>query len=54
VDQILGEDPEQRGEEFYGDRLLVAKPLSVTFRVFEADCRVEVLQVWVPGLDLSE
>ncbi len=46
IDQALALDPQKRGEDFYGDRLLVALPLAVTFTVREDDRIVQVLQVW--------
>ena len=46
IDRLLGDDPGSRGEEYYGDRLLVATPFSVTFQVLEDDRVVEVLDVW--------
>ncbi len=46
IDAVLAEDPESKGEEFYGDRLLVVAPLGVTFTVRAEDQVVEVLQVW--------
>jgi hypothetical protein len=48
VDRLLAEDPQTKGEEFYGDRLLVVAPLAITFSVNEADRIVQVLQVWHP------
>jgi hypothetical protein len=35
-----------RGEEFYGDRILVVLPLAVTYAVSEPDRSVQILQVW--------
>jgi plasmid stabilization system protein ParE len=46
IDQILGTDSDTKGEEFYGNRLLVEMPLAVIFAVHPDDRRVEVLQVW--------
>jgi len=46
IDRALVDDPQIRGEEFYGDRLLVATPLAVTFAVHDVDRIVQVLQVW--------
>ena len=48
VDRLLAEDPQTKGEEFYGDRLLVVSPLAITFSVNETDRIVQVLQVWHP------
>jgi hypothetical protein len=49
IDRALASDPLQQGEEFYGDRLLVAPPLAVTFTVGVADRTVKILQVWRVG-----
>ena len=45
-DRMLVSDPQQQGEEFYGERLLVALPLAVTYSVNEPDRTVQILQVW--------
>ena len=45
IDHALADDPQNKGEEFYGDRLFVATPLAVTFAVHDADRVVQVLQV---------
>jgi hypothetical protein len=45
IDRELTNDAERKGEEFYGDRLIVILPLSVTFRVYEKDNLVRVRQV---------
>jgi hypothetical protein len=46
VDQLLGDDPGSEGEAFYGDRLLVAEPLMVTFKIEENDRIVVILDVY--------
>jgi len=46
LDRALASDPLAPGEEFYGDRLLVALPLAVTYTVSQADRTVQILQVW--------
>ena len=46
IDRMLASDPRQQGEEFYGERLLVALPLAVTYSVNEPDRTVQILQVW--------
>lgn len=46
MDRELATDPDAKGEEFYGDRLLVLPPLAVGFVVKSADLVVEVRQVW--------
>ena len=48
IDQSLASDPLAHGEEFYGDRLFVALPLSVTYAVSQQDRTVQILQVWHP------
>lgn len=45
VDRQLSIDAHLKGVDFYGDRLLVVKPLSVTYSVSVDDRLVEVLQV---------
>lgn len=50
IDAALLHDPELKGIEFYGDRLLVIPPLAVVFTVRATDRVVEVLLVWhAPG-----
>ena len=46
IDRALASYPNEQGEVFYGDRLLVAAPLAVTFTVRADDRMVQVLQVW--------
>ena len=46
IDQLLASDPLTHGEEFYGERILVATPLAVTYSVSELDRIVRILQVW--------
>ena len=48
IDRLLAYDPDQQGVDFYGDRLLVVPPLSVTYTVSHADRRVVIRQVWAP------
>ena len=48
IDIALTEDPQFKGEEFYGDRIFVASPLAVTYTVSSEDRIVQVLQVWHP------
>jgi hypothetical protein len=49
VDIQLAVNPETKGEEFYGDRLVVIEPLHVTFTVLPDDLMVKVLHVWRVG-----
>jgi len=44
VDAALRLNPEVKGVDFYGDRLLVVAPLAVVFMIREEDRIVEVLQ----------
>jgi plasmid stabilization system protein ParE len=46
VDRLLADDPDQQGEDFYGDRLVFVDPLWVTFQVRPDDRIVQVLDVW--------
>ena len=48
IDTALSEDPQFKGEEFYGDRIYVASPLAVTYTVSTEDRIVQILQVWHP------
>jgi len=46
IDQILRDDPDSKGVDFYGDRLLVVTPLQVIFVTRPDDRLAEVQQVW--------
>jgi hypothetical protein len=46
VDGLLAYDPEIKGVDFYGDRLLVEPPLHVVYRVIPVDRRAVVIHVW--------
>lgn len=46
IDRALAVDPDQKGLPFFGERILVAAPLAVTFTVSPDDRLVQVLQVW--------
>ena len=46
IERKLRDDPEQRGEDFYGDRLLVENPLAVGFRVRVEDRIADIFDVW--------
>jgi hypothetical protein len=46
IEAALVHSPETKGVEFYGDRLLVDRPLHVVFRVSPDDLKVEVLHIW--------
>jgi hypothetical protein len=45
IDPYLAIDPNNKGEEFYGDRLVVIPPLSVVFSVSDDDRVVTVLSI---------
>jgi len=46
IDQALQQDPILKGDDFYGDRILVKSPLQVIFRVRADDMLVEVITIW--------
>jgi mRNA-degrading endonuclease RelE of RelBE toxin-antitoxin system len=46
IDRLLRHDPEQCGEEYYGDRIVVVNLLEVIFQVQEDDRIVEVITIW--------
>ena len=46
VEIALRHSPEMKGQEFYGDRLLVDDPLAVIFSVDPGDRMVQILSVW--------
>lgn len=46
VDRELAWSPETKGNDFYGDRLLVISPLQVSYSIDPARGRVTVLDVW--------
>ena len=46
IDRVLASEPLTHGEDFYGDRILVALPLAVTYTVSQPDRSVQILQVW--------
>ena len=52
TDEALSEDPDQKGEDYFGDRVLHTDQMWVLFRVHEDDGVVTVLQVGRPGIDL--
>ena len=43
VDRVLRNDPNSKGVDFYGDRLLIASPLAVIYTIREHDRLAEVL-----------
>ena len=46
IDALLRFDPEAKGVDFYGDRLLVVPSLHVVYRISPDDMLVEILHVW--------
>jgi hypothetical protein len=46
IERKLRDDPDQQGQEFYGDHLLVEDPLAVVFQVREGDRVAYVIDVW--------
>lgn len=45
IDEVLSVDPSVKGNDFYGDRILVEAPLAVTFTVRPDDRTVVILEV---------
>jgi hypothetical protein len=45
VDRILSDDPQSKGDDFYGDRILVVGSIEITFKVLETDRIVRVGEV---------
>lgn len=52
VDAELGEDPEQKGGDYFGDRYLTLATMWALYRIYPDDRTVHVLQVGRPGIDL--
>jgi hypothetical protein len=52
IDAELLNDPDQRGDDYYGDRYVLFPLLWALYRVYSADRMVHVLQVGRPGIDL--
>lgn len=45
IERILTFNPQEQGEDYYGDRILIAGPLAVVYTVSEPDRIVQVVQV---------
>jgi len=45
IDRTLRRDPDTKGQDYFGDRVLFEHPLAVTFAVYPDDRLVKVLQV---------
>lgn len=52
VDAELLNDPDQKGDDYYGDQYVVRPLLWALYRVSPDDRTVHVLQVGRPGVDL--
>jgi hypothetical protein len=52
IDAELLNDPEQKGEDYFGDRYVLFPLLWALYRVYPDDLMVHVLQAGRPGLDL--
>ena len=52
VDAELASDPDQKGDDYFGDRYVLNAVLWALFHVYPDDMLVHVLQVGRPGLDL--
>ena len=46
IDRLLGDDPDRRGEEYFGDRVVVVASIAVTFKIIEEDRTVEVVDLF--------
>jgi hypothetical protein len=52
IDAELLNDPDQRGDDYYGDRYVTFPLMWALYRVSPDDRTVHILQVGRPGLDL--
>jgi hypothetical protein len=52
VDAELTDDPDQKGEDYFGDRYVLNPVMWALYRVSQDDLTVQVLQVGRPGIDL--
>jgi hypothetical protein len=52
IDAELLLDPDQKGDDYYGDRYVLFPLLWALYRVYPDDLAVHVLQVGRPGIDL--
>jgi len=46
IETLLAESPATEGDDFYGDRILIDRPLGVIYSISEPDRLVEVFRVW--------
>jgi hypothetical protein len=52
VDAELTNDPDQKGEDYFGDRYILNAVMWALYHVYPDDRVVHVLQVGRPGVDL--
>lgn len=52
VDAELADDPDQKGEDYFGDRFVVNAILWALYRVYPDTTTVHILEVGRPGIDL--
>jgi hypothetical protein len=51
VDAELADDPDQKGEDYFGDRYVLNPVMWALYRIYPDDLMVHVLQVGRPGID---
>jgi hypothetical protein len=52
IDRLLTVDPDTKGRDYFGDRVLTVAPVWALYTVRPDDGIVEILQVGQPGIDL--
>jgi hypothetical protein len=52
VDAELADDPDQKGDDYFGDRYILNAVMWALYHVYPDDRMVHVLQVGRPGIDL--
>ena len=52
VDAELADDPDQKGDDYYGDRYIINSVIWALYHVYPDDRTVHVLQAGRPGVDL--
>lgn len=45
IERELRVNADQKGEDFYGDRIFVYGPLAVVYELWPDDCQVRIVQV---------
>ena len=48
AERLLSADPSNYGEEFFGDWIIVCKPLQIAYTIYLDDRMVKVIDVWSP------